>query len=295
MSWRTLVVTGRAKLDYQLGYMVIRKDTEQQIFLDDVNVLILESTAISLTTYLLKELVNKKVKVVFCDDFHNPAAELAPFYNNKMSSANIELQIGWKEDIKKKVWAEIIKQKIINQAFVLAKNELVEKSKLLLEYVKEVQLGDSTNREGHAAKVYMNALFGNSFSRGQDNEINSALNYGYTILLSAFNREIVASGYLTQLGIAHHNTYNYFNLSSDFMEPVRPLIDLFVKDSDFKEFGTEQKHLTVDILNRGVRVRNEKQYLSNAIAIYVKSIINVLNSDKVEDIKFINIMEGEQL
>jgi len=64
---------------------------------------------------------------------------------------------------------------------------------------------DATNREGHAAKVYFNALFGLNFTRTSDNFVNAALNYGYSIILLTFTREIVANGYITQLGLYHQN------------------------------------------------------------------------------------------
>ncbi|MCL2079347.1 MAG: type II CRISPR-associated endonuclease Cas1 [Oscillospiraceae bacterium] len=288
MSWRTVAITGRAKLDYRMGYMLIRKDTEQRVFLDDVNVLILESTAISLTTYLLKELASKKVKTIFCDELHNPYGELSPFYNNTSCTANIAEQIAWEKVRKDAVWRNIIKEKIKNQAEVLRSIGECEKAEMLQAYAEDVRDGDISNREGHAAKVYFNALFGNSFSRGQDNQINAALNYGYALILSVFNREIVAFGYLTQLGINHHNTYNYFNLSCDLMEPVRPFVDLLVKTSDFKEFGMTEKHIMLGLLSQEVNVNGQKNYLTNAISVYTKSVLNAINSE--DEIKYVHFL-----
>lgn len=83
---------------------------------------------------------------------------------------------------------------------------------------------------GHAAKVYFNALFGMDFTRTEESSINAALNYGYGILLSAFNREIVLNGYITQLGLFHNNMFNQFNLGSDLMEPFRTIVDQKVRD-----------------------------------------------------------------
>lgn len=97
-------------------------------------------------------------------------------------------------------------------------------AKLLRKYIEEIEYGDATNREGHAAKVYFNALFGMDFTRTEENSINAALNYGYGILLSAFNREIVMNGYITQIGLFHNNMFNQFNLGSDLMEPFRSLL-----------------------------------------------------------------------
>lgn len=78
---------------------------------------------------------------------------------------------------------------------------------MLQEYIREIQFGDATNREGHAAKVYFNALFGKEFSRTNDVPINAALNYGYGIILSLANREIVSNGYITQIGLFHDNMF----------------------------------------------------------------------------------------
>ena len=125
------------------------------------------------------------------------------------------------------MWQKIIKNKIINQALMLNKIKS-KKYDLVLSYVEEVKLGDKTNREGHSAKVYFNELFGKDFVRNNSDEINAALNYGYAILLSTINKEVVSNGYLTQLGIHHKNEFNQFNLSCDLMEPVRVIIDNFV-------------------------------------------------------------------
>ena len=57
---------------------------------------------------------------------------------------------------------------------------------MLYGYIKELPFADATNREGHAAKVYFNALFGLDFTRTEENSINATLNYGYSLLLSAF-------------------------------------------------------------------------------------------------------------
>ena len=65
MSWRTVVISNTAKLDYQMGYMVVRKDDITKIHLSEIEILIVESTAVSLTAALLSELTKKKIKVIF--------------------------------------------------------------------------------------------------------------------------------------------------------------------------------------------------------------------------------------
>ena len=69
MSWRTVVITGNAKLDYKMDYMVVRKsDMTTRIYIGEIGMLIIESTVISLTTMLLSELTKHKIKIIFCDE-----------------------------------------------------------------------------------------------------------------------------------------------------------------------------------------------------------------------------------
>ena len=130
---------------------------------------------------------------------------------------------------------------------------------LLLSYVSEVVSGDKTNREGHSAKVYFNTLFTKKFVRNENDSINAALNYGYAILLSSFNKEIVSNGYLTELGIHHKNEFNPFNLSCDLMEPFRIIIDNFVYHNKERKLNTDYKMDIVNILNSKFKY-NGKQY-----------------------------------
>lgn len=195
-------------------------------------------------------------------------------------------QIQWTQDVKDLVWTEIIKEKIRKQAQAIEKLNL-KNSDLLYSYIDEIETGDSTNREGHAAKVYFNSLFGSSFSRSDDCFTNSALNYGYGLLLSLVNREIVANGYLTQLGLFHKNVFNQFNLSSDLMEPFRPLFDLIVysmpKGTDLEH---EDKLFLLNTLNERVQIGKAKQTVINAVGIYVKSILDALDNNDLSLIKF---------
>ena len=272
MSWRTVVVSSSAKLDYQMGYLVVRKDTTTKIHLGEIRT-------------LLSELVKKKVKVIFCDEKRNPSAEMMPYYGSHDCSLKIKRQTAWSDDIKGAVWTEIVFEKIRQQKCLLqelGKNEAM----LLQEYLSEIEYGDATNREGHAAKVYFNALFGKSFTRTDDLLINAALNYGYSILLSAFNREIVLNGYLTQLGLFHDNMFNQFNLASDLMEPFRPLVDRLVSHMTLVEFEHTQKMELVNLMNQEVIINERCELISNAIKIYCKSVFDALEDADVSLIRF---------
>lgn len=285
MSWRIIVISKRAKLDLQLGYMVVRSEEITKIVLSEISTILIESTAVSLTTSLLAELSKRKIKVIFCDEKRNPSAELMSYYGSHDTSNKIRKQIAWKQSTKEAVWTEIVTEKIRKQKeFLEALGK--EESELLSSYLKEIDWNDVTNREGHAAKVYFNAVFGVGFTRTEDNIINAALNYGYTIILSAFTREIVANGYLTQLGIFHDNMFNQFNLASDLMEPFRVLVDREVFRLNLTKFEHEEKMQLVNILNYEVKIDNKIQYVNNAIKIYCKSVFEALNEDDSALIRF---------
>lgn len=285
MSWRTVVITQRAKLDLQMGYLVIRMDKITKIHLSEINTVLIDSPAVSLTTSLLAELSRKKIKVIFCDEKRLPSSQLIPFYGSHDTSLKYKKQIQWTDEMKKFIWSEIVAEKIKQQAEFLDEKRR-EESKLLWKYKSEVLPGDETNREGHAAKVYFNALFGMEFSRTQENTINAALNYGYSIILSMFAKEIVSQGYFTQLGIFHDNMFNELNLACDLMEPFRILVDRQVYKMNLQEFGKEEKIELVDILNHSVYIDGNREYVSKAIRIYSKSIFDALNENDVSQIRF---------
>lgn len=285
MSWRTVVIRNRAKLDLKLGYLVIRSEETVRVHLNEIAVLVIESTAVSLTAALVCEMSKRKIKIIFCDEHRNPQTEVIPYFGTHDSNMRVRNQIGWGEDIKGDVWTAVVKEKILNQAYVLKQNNLEEWSQLC-GYASEIEYLDKTNREGHAAKVYFNALFGKDFARYSPSVTNAALNYGYSIILSAFNRAVTASGYLTQLGIWHNNVDNHFNLSCDFMEPFRPVVDMAVCGMDGEKFEKEEKLFLVDLLNKPVTIDGKTQYLINAIEIYCRSLFEALEERDISLIKF---------
>ena len=286
MSWRTVVISKPAKLDLRLGFMVVRSsDDTVKIHISEISVVIIETTMCSVTTALISELVKNKIKVIFCDEKQNPHAELLSLYGCHDSSLKIKRQIQWESLNKQSVWTEIVAQKIKKQAENLSHFGLKE-AELLHEYLQQLEFNDASNREGHAAKVYFNALFGKSFTRSDDTPVNAALNYGYSILLSCFNREVVNNGYLTQLGLFHDNMFNPFNLSCDLMEPFRPIVDRFVKNADVHAFATTETRQILSLLQSEMMIDGRKQLLTAAIKIYTKSVLDAVESGEVAGIKF---------
>lgn len=286
MSWRTVVIDSQSKLDYKMGYLVVRNTETKRVLLDEIAVLMIENPAVSMTGFLIEALVEKKIKVIFCDSKRNPTAELVAHHNCHDSAAKIRAQIAWDQVTKSVVWRDIVSEKIRKQADFLAEVGCQTQAEMLLKYLAQVELADVSNREGHAAKVYFNALFGMDFTRSADTPINAALNYGYSLILSTFNREISANGYLTQLGIFHSNTYNHFNLSCDFMEPFRVLVDRMVYKKKLAQFEKEEKHQMLRLFDEKVMIDGQNQLLRNAIKIYTKSVLDAMNDNDTSEIKF---------
>lgn len=285
MGFRTIVIKNRCKLEYSLGYMVCRKmEEETKILVSEMEFLMIENTGVALTAALVSSLIDNKVKIIFCDTKANPIGEVTPYHNHFSAYKKIKEQMFFTQESKDKLWKEITKEKIRLQKMNMEYLGLAE-SKLLEEYILQVTDGDKTNREGHAAKVYFNALFGKDFSRKQEQDINKYLNYGYSIILSAINREIKICGYLTEIGIHHIGETNPFNLSCDFMEPLRPLIDSYV----IKDLVNDEtfKSMFINILNINVDYNGNKMFLSNAIRLYVQQLFKYLIDDEEMSIRFI--------
>lgn len=287
MSWRVVLVASNAKLDYKLDYLVIRTvDEVKRIHLSEIGVLVVESTAVSLTSYLLCELIQHKIKVIFCDHNRDPCSELVPTCGSHDSSARIHRQIGWQQSVQQQVWTEIVRQKLRCQRSHLRHRGLTQ-AETITTYLEQLQWNDATNREGHAAKAYFRALFGPEFTRADNTPTNAALNYGYSLLLSALNREISAAGYLNQLGVAHKNTFNAFNLACDFIEPLRPLVDYAVLEMEPQQLERPQKLALLNLLNKQVECDGKSHYLLYAVRLYCAGLFRALESGDLSQIKWI--------
>ncbi len=280
MSFRTVVITNKSKLNYKNRFLVVKKGLEEQyIHLSEIDTLIIDSISVSISTYLLKEISDYKINLIFCDEKHNPYGELKSFYSSYNSSKTISNQIKWTKKDKDMFWKHIVMNKLKNQAYLLKKIKSPN-YELLESYILEVKDGDKTNREGHAAKVYFNALFGRKFTRNALDNINSALNYGYAVLLSTINKEIISNGYLTQLGIHHKNEYNDFNLTCDLMEPFRPIIDSFVYYNKERIFDLNYKLDLINIFNKTFKYKNKQYTLKDIIKKYVKTNLENMSERK---------------
>ena len=133
MTWRVVVIASNSKLDLKLNYLVIRSETIRKVHLSEISVLMIESTAVSMTSMLLCELSRRKIKVIFCDESHNPYGELITYGSAHDSVDKLRMQINWGDAIKSRVWAKIVKEKINNQSRVASRYD-IDRSRQIMEF-----------------------------------------------------------------------------------------------------------------------------------------------------------------
>lgn len=289
MGFRTVVVASHSKCSFKNGYMVIQNEDTKMIHLSEIESVIFETTAVTVTGVLLSEFSKQKIVSIFCDERHTPSSLNMPLYANVGHSGRLFKQIEWNLNVKNRIWRRIVIQKIKSEAYILKTFGELASADTLLTYAENVVDGDSTNREGFAAKVYFSALFGKSFMRHDSDALNAALDYGYSIIVSMVSKAIVSCGYSTAIGIHHKGELNSFNLSCDLMEPFRALVDGVVASSFSGSLDREFKENLWRIPSIEVMYRDKKQYLSNAIKLYCRDVFDALEvgSDVIFEVVFL--------
>lgn len=240
-------------LSLNRGFIVIKHDSEElgKVPLDDIGVLLLSAQGVSFSKNILNALAEKGCITILCGKNYAPQSMVLPLYSHYHFAKIIKNQIDASLPLKKRIWQQIVIQKIKNQALTLklCKKEDVE---LLEKIASMVKSGDSENREAYAARMYWKALFGKDFIRDKDLPgINSFLNYGYAIMRSAMARAVCSSGLIPSLGIHHDNNLNQFALADDLFEIYRPMIDCIVYriySDDLQELTPEIKRKLTDAL-----------------------------------------------
>ena len=233
MVKRTLSFSKPCILSLKNCQMVIKMkddpDFMRTIPVEDIGFVLLENQQISITIPLLNALADNNAAVIVCTDKMMPNAMLLNLDSNSIQGERYRDQINASEPLKKNLWKQTVEAKIRNQAALLDK--LDKDGSQLKPYWQNVKSGDADNREGIAAKIYWDALFGDDFMRYRSGDSpNEMLNYGYTVLRAAVARSLMGSGLFPAFGIYHRNRYNAFPLADDIMEPYRPYVDEIVFD-----------------------------------------------------------------
>jgi len=283
MSWRVITIQNPAKLFLNNKQLVIHQNGEEVTFPpEDVSAIILDSPQISLTSALLGFLQHHNVTVVVCDDKHKPNGVLYAFHQHSRQTEVSNLQKNTPIPLQKRLWQKIIQQKITNQAKCLKTFSL--KSAVFIEkLVNLVESGDKKNIEAQAARLYWPLLFDEAFKRHGSCIINSALNYGYTIIRSTLCRAIVAYGLIPCFGIHHKNELNAFNLADDLIEPFRPIIDAFVKkliiDSPKKaELTKELRASLLKVNHLNCKLEDEIYQLNNSTEKICSTLVTAIRN-----------------
>ncbi len=226
------VADDRRHLFLSRGFLVVQ-DTEGerkelgQIPLDDIAAVIANAHGLSYTNNLLVALAERCAPFVLCAANHNAVGMVMTIDGNYQQAKRFDAQIAATQPLIKRMWADIVKSKLQQQAAAL---EAAGAPHIPLQaLVKKVRSGDPENFEAQGAKRYWGLLFGDDFRRDQQGGgINAMLNYGYTVLRAATARAVIAAGLHPTIGLHHCNESNAMRLVDDLMEPFRPMIDLKV-------------------------------------------------------------------
>ena len=227
MAKGTIVIESAKELSLRGGMIVItNRETGEETLrtIEDIQMIMIDHHSARITIPLITKLAVNNVCVVFCDEKHMPVSMMMDLYSNTIQSKHFQKQLEANLPTKKQLWKQIVEAKIRNQSLLLEKHG--KGKNLLKKYADNVKSGDSTNREGVAARVYWKSLMGKDFIRDRYGEPpNSLLNYGYTLLRAMISRNLMNAGLLPTVGIFHRNCYDAFPLSDDLMEPYRPFVD----------------------------------------------------------------------
>lgn len=283
MGWRTVVVSRHAKVSLSSNNLVIQTDQDcYHVPVSDIDVLLLSTLEGVITTAAINALNRAQATIIFIDESGNPSCEILAVSSPRKNAERIRQQVNWQQRRIEMLWTRIVASKINNQKVVC--NHLHCGNTVIESALQELEVNDTSNREAVAARAYFPAVFGKGFSRADLDEINAALNYGYAILHSLVNREIVIRGNLTCIGIHHNRTDNQYNLGSDLMEPFRPIINQWVASQKFNTFTPDIKFGLIDLLNLEIEFNGKTGLLRNIIGQHVSNCLRFLN-EELDEIK----------
>ncbi|MFV8401193.1 type II CRISPR-associated endonuclease Cas1 [Mycoplasma sp. 2634B] len=289
MSKKVIEIAQTEYLSLFLDTLIVNKDGARiTIPLRTIDTILITNPFCSITVPLLNKIVNYNINLIICNNKYQPTIQINPI-NSYYSNKNYLAQIRWDETFKNQIWKQIVRLKIINYSKLIYHLNIATDDEInkLVDYYSSVKLGDETNCEGHAAKLSFKLLYGNSFSRSDDeNIVNNFLNFGYIVLMSYVSRSLIKNGLDNRLGIFHKSFNNYFALACDVMEIFRPVIDYFTYSFLIKEqndsFSEYKKTLFSSFEN--LIFKNHKS-LNDLIDQFIKSIIsgNIIEEDYIID------------
>lgn len=294
MGYRVLFLANPIRLSVKNEQLLIDNGEITRVPLEDIECVAADSLQINVSTYLLMKFAEYAITFYVTDKCHHPCCVCLPVSRHSRHMSVLSDQINMSLPSKKRLWKQIVMQKIENQASVLKLCNI--EGWLEIDNIKfKVHSGDTSNMEAVAASKYFRLLFGKTFSRSQDNAINASLNYGYAVLRSTIEKYLIVYGYEPSIGIFHKSTLNNFNLADDIIEAYRPLVDLFVKYNvcDDEELSTSRKAEIVNLLNADVVIDRKLFACAKAIDNTVQSLTSFI-SGKRNDLLLPSLIDLEQ-
>lgn len=288
-GWRILLIKSEAELRYEEGELIINQDDKtQSVPLVQLRSLVIDHPCVKLGAQLINKLISNNTKIVFCDVHHQPFSEVNGYSSHVYTAGSIAKQSVWEDNDKRQLWKSILYNKIKNQYDLLRANHIRE-SEHMIQYFEHITCDNAVTMEAAAARYYFSCLFGCDFNRKTSSDLNSALNYGYSIILSQTSRSIAAYGYHPALGIGHHSISNPFNFSCDIMEPFRPFVDGYVYAHRTDEFSFVTRKALIELMYTPVLYNGTNTELQTAIDMYVQNCIRNMNHDcdSISEVKMI--------
>lgn len=271
MSWRNVIISNPARLSLRRGRLVVKQEEEAEIPLEDIAAVIVESERTVITAALLCGLAERGVPLFTCGVGHLPCGVFLPYQSHSRFLRVLKRQMEQSLPFRKNCWKAVVKQKIKNQALCLA---MLGKrgGDELRALAAEVKSGDPDNRESAAARLYFDSYMPDT-TRQEDNAVNAALNYGYAVMRGAVARSLTSYGFLCAAGIHHRNELKAFNLADDFMETLRPAVDLWVARNvaGGSAFTAKERAGLAALLGAPVVINFERQKILRAIDIMCAS------------------------
>ena len=269
-----------------------KKMNERTIPIEDVGMVVLDHKRITITSGAIECLLENNCAIVTCDSRSMPTGLMLPLEGNTLQSERFRHQIDASLPLKKQLWQQTVKYKIMNQENVLAMYGKTN-TQCMKVWWGEVKSGDAENVEAKAAAYYWKYLFPDipDFIRGRElAPPNNLLNYGYAILRAIIARSLVGSGLLPTLGIHHHNRYNAYCLADDIMEPYRPFVDELViqimnEVEDYTELTRDIKAMLLKIPVLDVQIEGKRYPLMVAASVTTASLAKCY-SGEIRQIKY---------
>lgn len=296
--FRTVVINQGERISVKDGWLIVGLyDEEKRVPIEDIYSVVIDNISSTITLRTITQLTDNGTHILVCNEKHQPVSIILPQNTHYRPLNVIRKQISMSQDFKNKLWDNIVKAKIQNQAQVLklCHCSTVSYDKLI-QFSNGIENGDEGNREAVAAKMFFRTIYGSSFIRFADDAVNSALNYGYAIIRSAFCKTLVAYGYNSVIGLHHINESNPFNLADDLMEPLRPVIDMWVDDNHedlLDELTRSQRNELASIVNNSVMWNGKKMKIRNAIDKYVSSLTTAIEKENADLLKIPTIIRTD--